>query len=50
MDDKKESGRLDRLEYQIFRIVVFIISVYWMGQLLDKTVHFRQFVSGLLFR
>jgi hypothetical protein len=48
--EERKPDRLDRLEYKLFRLVVFIISVYLMYELLNKHTHIAERITGLLLR
>jgi hypothetical protein len=46
----KQPDFLDRWQYQIFRWVLFIISLWVMFELLDSHIHILRFVSGMVGR
>ena len=46
--EERKPDRLETLEYKIFRLVAFIISVYLMYEVLDKHTHVSKLILSLL--
>lgn len=46
-EKEKGSDKLARLEYKMYRLVAFIISMYLMFRLLDEHIHISKFVLTL---
>lgn len=45
--EEKEPDKLARLEYKVYRLVAFIISMYLMFRLLDQHTHVSKLILSV---